>query len=219
MTVDRYLPARSPRSVMLLVTIALHAAIVAALFMFNADVRTTVTNVFKTIPITPDAPPPPIPPKIDRKVMPKTDPRPIDRPIPQTPIRPDAGPLIDPVPADPWVRPEPFPPTPTADPVPQIKPAAPVLTAASNDPRYARDLQPPYPLALQRAEQEGQVTVRVHIGPDGRVIEIVEVRADAEGFFAATRDWALRKWRFKPATRDGEPVASWRTMTVTFKLH
>ena len=218
MTVDGYLPARSPRSMMLLVTIALHAAVVVALFMFNTDVRRTVTNVFQTIPITPDAPPPPIPPKIDRKVMPKTDPRPIDRPIPQTPIRPFAGPTIE-LPAEhPWPI-EPFPPAPTADPVPQIKPAAPVLTEASNDPRYARDLRPPYPPALQRAEQEGQVTVRVHIGPDGRVTDIVQVRADAEGFFAATRDWALRKWRFQPATRDGEPVASWRTMTVTFRLN
>ena len=181
MTVDRYLPARSPRSVMLLVTIALHAGVVAALFMFNTEVRKTVTNVFQTIPITPDAPPPPIPPKIDRKVMPKTDPRPVDQPIRVTDIRPDAGPVITPMPATPWVKPSPFP-TPAADPVPEVKPAAPVLTEASNDPRYARDLQPPYPPALQRAEQEGQVTVRVHIGPDGRVTEIVQVRADAEAF-------------------------------------
>jgi len=37
-------------------------------------------------------------------------------------------------------------------------------------------------------------------------------------FFEATRTQALRHWRFQPATRDGIPVESWRTMTVKFKL-
>ncbi len=94
----------------------------------------------------------------------------------------------------------------------------PVITDARNDPRFARDLQPPYPPALQREDVEGTVTVRVRIGTDGRVLAVEPVRADHDGFLSVTRDWAIRKWRFVPATRDGAPIESWRTMTVRFNI-
>ena len=66
-----------------------------------------------------------------------------------------------------------------------------------------------------RAEMEGFATVRVLIGTDGRV---KQVEASDTAFLDATRKQALSKWRFLPATRDGEPVESWREMTVRFQL-
>ena len=81
-----------------------------------------------------------------------------------------------------------------------------------------RNAQPPYPASLQRLEIEGAVTLRVLVGADGRPQRIEVVRTDHEGFFNATRDWAMRNWRFKPATRDGVPYAEWRTMTVRFNM-
>lgn len=94
----------------------------------------------------------------------------------------------------------------------------PVLTEARYDMRFATSQQPPYPAAQQREEIEGSVTVRVRIGTDGRVLAVESVRATNEAFFASTREWALRKWRFKPATRDGVAVESWRTMSVRFTI-
>ncbi len=94
----------------------------------------------------------------------------------------------------------------------------PVIVDARPDGRYARDLQPPYPAALEREEIEGKVTVRVHIGSNGQVLAVEAVQADHDGFLSATRDWAIRHWRFLPATRDGTPVNSWRTMTVRFNI-
>jgi protein TonB len=44
------------------------------------------------------------------------------------------------------------------------------------------------------------------------------LRADDPSFLEATRKQALAKWRFLPATRDGQPVESWREMTVRFEL-
>ena len=79
-------------------------------------------------------------------------------------------------------------------------------------------MQPPYPSALARAEIEGKAEIRVLIGTDGRVKQVEEVAATDPGFFEATRQQALRHWRFKPATRDGVPIESWRTMTVRFQL-
>ncbi len=102
--------------------------------------------------------------------------------------------------------------------VTEILPPPPVLTNASSDPRYARDVQPPYPAALERLEIEGSVTVRVQVDTDGRVAAVELLKADDPAFFASTRDWALRRWRFKPATRDGEPVVSWLTRTVHFRI-
>ncbi len=82
-----------------------------------------------------------------------------------------------------------------------------------------RNPQPPYPPALQRLNIEGAVTVRVLVGTDGRPLRIEAVRVDQDAFFAATRDWGLKNWRFKPATRDGEPFQEWRTMTVRFEMN
>ena len=81
-----------------------------------------------------------------------------------------------------------------------------------------RNPQPPYPPAMQRMSIEGAVTVRVLVGVDGRPVRIEAVKVDQDAFFAATRDWALKNWRFKPATRDGEPFQEWRTMTVRFEM-
>lgn len=60
--------------------------------------------------------------------------------------------------------------------------------------------------------------MKVLVGIDGRVKAVELVSADDPGFAEATRRQALRHWRFRPATRDGVPVESWRTMTVRFRM-
>lgn len=78
--------------------------------------------------------------------------------------------------------------------------------------------QPPYPRSLQADGVEGVAIVRVLVGVDGRVKAVDSIRADDPLFFEATKDQALRKWRFRPATLDGHPVESWREMTVRFVI-
>jgi protein TonB len=97
-------------------------------------------------------------------------------------------------------------------------PVAPVLTQVSIDPRFADRFQPDYPVAMLRLEREGIARVRVLVGPDGRVRDIVDAGSSTAAFFDATRKHALRAWRFRPATRDGAPFESWHVMTVTFTL-
>lgn len=107
---------------------------------------------------------------------------------------------------------------PQPDPDPPASRAEPVMVRAQPDPRFAAMLQPPYPTTMIRAGLGGVVVVRVQIGPDGRVMALEAVSASDDAFLRATREHALRKWRFVPATRDGVPIASWRDMTVRFVL-
>lgn len=96
--------------------------------------------------------------------------------------------------------------------------ATPILVEAKPDRRYADLFQPAYPAAMLRLQMEGKVTVRVSIGPDGRVQDVTLISAPDPAFFEATRRQALSRWRFTPATRDGVPVASEKVMTVTFRI-
>ena len=56
------------------------------------------------------------------------------------------------------------------------------------------------------------------IGTDGRVKQVEVVSTDDPLFADAAERQALRRWRFKPATRDGVPVQSWKQMTVRFEI-
>ncbi|MFO1260500.1 MAG: energy transducer TonB [Sphingomonadaceae bacterium] len=94
----------------------------------------------------------------------------------------------------------------------------PVLVSAVPDPSRLRDFQPAYPPAMIRAQMEGYATVRVWISASGRVEQVELVDTNDSAFWKATRDQALKRWRFRPATRDGEAVASERVMTVRFRL-
>lgn len=161
------------------------------------------------------APPVPPPPKPDAK--PKQDPI-IDFTAPPTPFPPIADPPV----ADPPID-EPIPPGPTVGNDPQVAmdPILPVppFIEAKLDPRYKSTFQPDYPSYEQRNEIEGTARVRVLVGADGRVKEVVELSSSSPGFFAETKRRALAKWRFKPATRGGTAEDSWVTMTVRFELN
>jgi periplasmic protein TonB len=109
------------------------------------------------------------------------------------------------------------PPIEPIDPEP-IKITPPVIVGPQVDPRFANVLQPEYPPSMIRAGQAGAVTVKVRIGTDGRVKEVVIVSATTDDFAEATKRQALRKWRFRPATRDGVAEEGWRTMTVKFEI-
>ncbi|MGE0178222.1 MAG: energy transducer TonB [Sphingomonas sp.] len=101
---------------------------------------------------------------------------------------------------------------------PRDPPPVPVRIDAQVDPRFASALQPQYPAAEQRAGRTGSVVIRVTIGTDGRVRAAQRVSATSDLFWAAAERQALTRWRFRPATVDGRPVESSRTMTIHFRI-
>lgn len=121
---------------------------------------------------------------------------------------------LDPLPTDDFLRDR----GPVIEPGKLPEKPAPIMVDARPDTRFMEAFQPPYPAAMLRLQMEGKVTVRVTIGPDGRVQDITLVNAPDPAFFEATRRQALSRWRFTPATRDGVPVVSEKVMTVTFRL-
>jgi len=95
----------------------------------------------------------------------------------------------------------------------------PVIVEARLNERYAGQFQPAYPPGQLRLEREGEVSVRVLIGSDGRVKQIELIDSPHQDFWNVTRKQALRSWRFMPATRDGKPFESWMTLKVRFKIN
>ncbi len=217
-----YLQQSTARPGSLVTVIAFHLAAVTALMLAKGEYerRSDPPLVVRTLPQ--ETPPPPDKPRPEPKqeVRQKTaiDQVPpiikVDRPA-AVPIEkvPDFIPTFDPGPvgnvlADPVPVPEPAPqPVPVPEPV---RKEAQMLASS--------ELQPPYPAAEQRAENEGSVTIRVLIGTDGRVKAVEKIRAASDAFFRATEQQALRHWRFKPATVDGKPVEARKVMTVHFRL-
>lgn len=158
-------------------------------------------------------PTPPVPVRHQKKqVTPKAT------PVPFRPLVTDFVPVLPPLDVTEKIMPQRFDP-PVLPYIPPITlTPAPVITNARFDPRFASAMQPEYPIALARAEIEGVAIVKVRIGTDGRVLDVISIRTDDPGFFEVTRAHALRKWRFKPATRDGVAIESWREMTVRFQM-
>jgi protein TonB len=204
----------------LVAAVGINAGVVAALMIAVPHVVQTLDDpplITENIPIAPPPPPP------EPEQQPRTAARPerIETVPPVVPRPAESGPVVffDPTPPIPA-------PTGIAEATgsgPGIAigppaPPAPVIVAPGLDPRYAGDLQPDYPAAERRMGNPGKVTVRVLIGTDGRVKEVEPVSATSDAFFRATRDQALRRWRFRPGTRDGVPQAAWRTMSVTFVM-
>ncbi|MGB5482898.1 TonB family protein [Parasphingorhabdus sp.] len=95
----------------------------------------------------------------------------------------------------------------------------PVIVGARLNTRYAAEFQPAYPVGLLRREQEGEVSVRVLVGANGRVKDIELIDSPHVDFWTATRKQALKKWRFTAATKDGKPIESWMTLKVRFEIN
>lgn len=205
------------------IAIAINGGLLAlAIMTATTVVRGPVDTPFEATAIPIDPPPPPIDEvkPVERVV---NDPAPVPLPyVPPTTI-PNAGPTIESTdtlpPAPP--PPVPLPTTPsgvgTGTPVTVATPL-PVLVGASVDPRYRADFQPDYPAFERNIGRDGVVVVRVLVGANGRVGAVEPVRSTSDAFFEATRKRALSKWRFRPATRDGVAVESWREMTVRFTM-
>jgi protein TonB len=186
---------------------------VSGLMFLNPKIVRIIDPVLHVKTIRLDPPPPPNEP-VKRKQVPQKS----------SPYVPPTHPEV-PLPDNPRVD---FTPTPHIPEVPEtgvsgavvpetIKPA--IIIGANIDPRYASSFQPAYPAIEIRGGNAGRVTVKVLIGVDGRVKDIEKVSAASESFWEATRRQALAKWRFKPATRDGEPYETWKTMNVSFVLN
>jgi protein TonB len=123
-----------------------------------------------------------------------------------------AGPLPAPGPA-----PRPMAPAAPPSNMPAPAPAAPAASADT----AARPLSTPaprYPREAQRRRVEGTVLLRVHGGADGEAGDIDLVQGSGSRDLDRAAVEAVRRWRFAPATRNGQPVESAVQVPIAFNL-
>jgi protein TonB len=78
--------------------------------------------------------------------------------------------------------------------------------------------EPEYPAQEIRQNHEGTVMLSIYVLENGRV---GDVRIEQSSGFprldaAATRE--AKRWRLKPGSQDGRPLAMWKTVPITFQL-
>lgn len=79
-------------------------------------------------------------------------------------------------------------------------------------------VNPRYPTQAARAKQEGYVIVAFIVTPEGTTTNVRVTDSRPIHVFDRAAIDAVERWRFKPATRNGEPVASEVTNRIDFKL-
>ena len=87
--------------------------------------------------------------------------------------------------------------------------------AASTAPKPLETPSPSYPAALTDTGQKGSATIEIVVKADGSVADATVKSADHEAFGESART-AIEKWRFEPATTDGQPVD--KRVTVPFNF-
>lgn len=79
-------------------------------------------------------------------------------------------------------------------------------------------VQPEYPPAAARAREEGTVIVRVSVDASGTPTDVSLARRSGSRDLDRAALSAVRKWRFRPAIKDGRKVASVAEVPIDFRL-
>jgi len=202
--------------------------------------------VVEFVQVPPKVEPPPPPPKVEEPPKPKALPKPVvkvDTPKPPTPQPP---PPNEPPPEQPPAKPVPVVvglslssttsggsfAVPTgntlmgksdtkavnpADVKPYAAPKYVPAGSADRDPELAQEVKIPYPEEARKAGVEGSVRMKILVDASGVVSEVTVLSGPGYGLNEAARD-AVKKFKFRPALKAGEPVGTTMIYTYTFLL-
>lgn len=163
--------------------------------------------------ITPPAPKPELPPERVEIVQPRNVPSPV---VPQR-----TAPQVAPVEAAVVVDAGTLPALPMVE-GPPVAAGPPVVDSAPMSGmalQYANAPAPDYPRAALIAGAEGVVLLEIHVGRDGRPVDVRLHRSSGNRELdrAAMRH-VQRHWTFQPAMRDGVPVEATGLVPIAFNL-
>lgn len=172
---------------------------------------------------------------------PEPDPMP-EPPEPEPPPEPPK-PEPPPEPPQPADFSTPLPPTPEPKPKPVAKPERPrtvtskpaavprtsatggpttgtasTLGGRTAGPGHLFNPKPAYPAESKAAGEQGVVTLRVSVDVTGRPTSVALARSCGHPRLDRAAEEAVRRWRFRPATRDGVPFATSVDVPVRFSL-
>lgn len=106
-----------------------------------------------------------------------------------------------------------------AAPTAPAPPPAPVPQAVQiQDAVLVNAAKPRYPTVAQRRNQEGWVDVEFTVGTDGQVADAHVVDAQPKHVFDRAATDAVERWEYKPALRNGQPMAVTMRRRIVFSL-
>ena len=109
------------------------------------------------------------------------------------------------------------PPAPPPAPVAPAAPPAPIAQARGNDtPIPISQPAPRYPQEALRRDAGGTVRVRVTVATDGSVDRLEVAESSGNRYLDRAAMEAVRRWRFQPAVRDGQPVVADVVVPIVF---
>ena len=85
-------------------------------------------------------------------------------------------------------------------------------------PVYLSNPKPPYPPESRAAGEEGVVFLRVSLDATGRPTNVSLGKSSGFGRLDRSAQEAVRRWRFRPAMRDGQPIPISVSVPVEFNL-
>lgn len=86
-------------------------------------------------------------------------------------------------------------------------------------PTVVREVKPDYTAEARRRGIQGTVELSVVVNDDGTVGQVKVTRSlDDQYGLDEQAVSAMKKWQFKPGTKDGKPVAVQVTVEMSFKL-
>ena len=95
--------------------------------------------------------------------------------------------------------------------------AAACLAQSWSSPTVLWKVTPEYTDAARKAKVEGKVVLMIEVGTDGRAHQIRVSKALGSGLDEQAVN-AVRRWRFRPAMKDGMPVTVPATIEIPFRL-
>ena len=79
--------------------------------------------------------------------------------------------------------------------------------------------QPNYPIVAQQRGLEGWVLLTYDVDTSGSLSNIAVIDSEPRKIFDKEATRALRKWKFKPAMTNGQPIASvGQTVKIEFNM-
>ncbi len=85
-------------------------------------------------------------------------------------------------------------------------------------PQVISRIRPVYPAAAKQKNIEGVVVVKFKVTTAGTVENVSVLKAKPAGYFEKAAMDAVKKWKFQPGIVEEEPVNTWMTAMVKFRL-
>ena len=98
---------------------------------------------------------------------------------------------------------------------PTSKPAAYTPSQVDSQPVPKLQVRPTYPFELRRAGKAGEVVVDFVVAANGSVVNAHAVKSSDKGFEQSAVE-SVAKWKFKPARKNGQDVATQMQVPIVF---